>query len=133
MAAKTGLLRIVDRNFGGLAKGVGVARILGRIHITTVKIGNCVLPCSISVIDSDGVDFLLGLDMLKRHLIEIDLRKKVLRIGNEEIGFVPKEQNEDRSEILRSVERMGFSREKAEHALETTGWDIDAAIQLLTQ
>lgn len=53
-----------------------------------MKFGNSFFPVSLTVLDQNDVDFLFGLDMLKRHRCEISLRDNELRI---EVEVVPKE------------------------------------------
>lgn len=60
---------LIDTRFQGMAKGVGSAKILGKVHYTEVKIGQHYTACSITVLDSDDMEFLLGLDMLKKHQV----------------------------------------------------------------
>lgn len=88
LAEKCGLMRLIDPRFAGVAKGVGTAKILGRIHLVQMKMGNQFFPCSLTVLDQDGVEFLFGLDMLRRHQAMIDLKQNCLRIGDEEVHFL---------------------------------------------
>jgi hypothetical protein len=88
-AEKCQLLDLIDTRFEGMAVGVGTGKILGRIHIAQLKIQNHFFPCSITVMDSDGkglgdknMEFLLGLDMLKRHRCKIDLEVNSLVFSN---------------------------------------------------
>eukprot|EP01128_Nolandella_sp_AFSM9_P006985 TRINITY_DN3713_c0_g1_i1.p1 TRINITY_DN3713_c0_g1~~TRINITY_DN3713_c0_g1_i1.p1 ORF type:complete len:433 (-),score=72.33 TRINITY_DN3713_c0_g1_i1:178-1476(-) len=87
-ARKCNLLRLLDTRFRGVAAGVGTAKILGRIHIAPIQIGNSFFPTSFTVLEDQGIDFLLGLDFLKRHQCSIDLKANVLRIGVEEVPFL---------------------------------------------
>lgn len=87
LAESTGLTRLIDKRFVGEARGVGVGKILGRIHQAQIKIETQYVPCSFTVLDTH-VDLLLGLDMLKRHRACIDLSKDVLRIAGVETKFL---------------------------------------------
>ena len=91
-AESCGIMSLLDKAFGGTARGVGTSRILGRIHLAELTIGTNHLMCSFSVIESKGVDMLLGLDMLKRHQASIDLEKNVLRIAGQEVTFLPESE-----------------------------------------
>ena len=77
-AQKLNLLHLLDDRFQGMAKGVGTGKILGRIHIVELRIGSHIFPCSVTVLDNQDMDFLLGLDMLKRHRCQIDLGRNCL-------------------------------------------------------
>lgn len=63
------LSHLLDTRFSGVAIGVGQAKILGTLHYIPVQIGSRFLPCSISVVENLGPEFILGLDMLKRHQV----------------------------------------------------------------
>ncbi|XP_058805762.1 protein DDI1 homolog 2 isoform X2 [Phymastichus coffea] len=80
-AERCNIMRLVDSRWSGVAKGVGIQRIIGRIHMVEIQIGCDHLTTSFSVLEEQPMDMLLGLDMLKRHQCCIDLKKNVLIIG----------------------------------------------------
>ncbi|KAL9365965.1 hypothetical protein Peur_000046 [Populus x canadensis] len=93
-AERCGLLRLLDQRYKGIAHGVGQSEILGRIHVAPIKIGNIFYPCSFMVLDAPNMEFLFGLDMLRKHQCIIDLKENVLRMGGGEVS-VPFLQEKD--------------------------------------
>ncbi|XP_021740791.1 DNA damage-inducible protein 1-like [Chenopodium quinoa] len=90
-AERCGLLRLLDERYKGIARGVGQMEILGRIHVAHIKIGKVFYPCSFTVLDSDNMEFLFGLDMLRKHQCIIDLKENALKVGGGEVSvpFLP--------------------------------------------
>ncbi|CAH8267639.1 unnamed protein product [Arabidopsis lyrata] len=73
----------MDQRYKGIAHDVGQSEILGRIHVALIKIGNNFYPCSFVVLDSPNMEFLFGMDMLRKHQCTIDLNENVMTVGGE--------------------------------------------------
>ncbi|TIB63700.1 hypothetical protein E3P77_03423 [Wallemia ichthyophaga] len=109
------LMRLLDTRFQGIARGVGTAKILGRIHAAPMQIGDILLQCSFTVTEGSGVDLLFGLDMLKRHQAVIDLRQNAMIIQDIVIPFlaeheIPKNNHQDPAQ-LESAEGGGIAQQ----------------------
>ncbi|EEH50972.1 ubiquitin associated protein [Micromonas pusilla CCMP1545] len=81
-AIRLGLERLIDKRWRGVAKGVGTQKIIGRVHQAPITVAGSMMPCAITVLEKEqDMDFIFGLDMLRRHQCQIDLKDNVLRLG----------------------------------------------------
>lgn len=107
-------MRLIDVRFSGIARGVGTAKILGRVHSAPLKVADLHLPCAFTIMEvsansllllfsglnhSQGrdVDLLFGLDMLKAHQACIDLERDLLRIKGRTVAFLPEHELPDQA------------------------------------
>ena len=90
-AERLGIMRLVDTRFQGQAVGVGVGKIIGRVHAFNIEIGGRFFNCSFQVLEASDIELLFGLDMLKRHQCCIDLHRSKLSLsaGEIEVEFIP--------------------------------------------
>lgn len=98
LAEKCGISRLIDKRFRGEARGVGFAKIEGRVHSASLKIENSYFSCSFTIVPSPNVPMLLGLDMLRRFQAIIDLKQNKLIMGEAETIFLPESECPDISD-----------------------------------
>ncbi|GAU93255.1 hypothetical protein RvY_05221 [Ramazzottius varieornatus] len=131
---------LIDTRFQGVAVGVGTQNIVGKIHACQMSIGGAFFTVSFNVLEANNMQILLGLDMMKRHQMCIDLKRNVLVIGttNAEAPFLSEselpekggkngmvyEPNETEIQVLIG---MGFTRDAARTALSKHNGMVDAA------
>lgn len=84
-----GITKLIDTRYKGKAVGVGSCNIIGKIHALRISIGaESEITCSIQILDNDNMDFLFGLDNMKRHRCCVDLLNNELKF-NELVVSVP--------------------------------------------
>ncbi|GAV90395.1 ubiquitin domain-containing protein/UBA domain-containing protein/Asp_protease domain-containing protein [Cephalotus follicularis] len=131
-AERCGLLRLMDQRYKGIAHGVGQSEILGRIHVAPIKIGNMFYPCSFMVLDSPNMEFLFGLDMLRKHQCIIDLKENVLRVGGGEVS-VPFLQEKDIPSSFLDEERYSKQASSSGTSMEPGTTDENKNVPTGTQ
>ena len=70
----------IDARYAGRAIGVGSSDILGRINGLSMKIGPISFDGKVSILRDSRVDFLIGLDFLKRFNCEVSFKDRALRL-----------------------------------------------------
>ncbi|KAK4529669.1 hypothetical protein CCYA_CCYA02G0526 [Cyanidiococcus yangmingshanensis] len=91
-AERCGLSRLIDRRFHGTAIGLGQTRVVGRVHMALMEIDGEWFECSFTIVESQTLDLLLGLDMLRKHGMCIDLRANLLRVREHAVCFLTERQ-----------------------------------------
>ncbi|KAN0061894.1 DNA damage-inducible protein 1 [Thecaphora frezii] len=107
-AERCGIMRLLDTRFAGIARGVGTAKILGRVHSAQIQLGPTLfLPCSFTIMEGKGVEMLFGLDMLKRYQAAIDLAQNALVIQGNKIRFLDEHELPSEAKMEYGVDENG--------------------------
>lgn len=77
-----GLEKILDKHFSGVLKGVGEAKMLGRIHYVEIVLECGIYPCSFTVCSNNDLPAILGIDMMYNLGISLDFKKKKINFDN---------------------------------------------------
>jgi hypothetical protein len=142
-AERCGLGRLVDRRFRGTAIGLGQTQVVGRVHMALMEIDGEWYECSFTIVESQTLDLLLGLDMLRKHGMCIDLQANLLRVREHAVRFLTeRELAEERGQrklppqvdaeakVQRLVE-LGADVETAKMALEAANGNEELAASFL--
>ena len=110
LCTKCGLMNMVDKRFQGIARGVGASRIVGVIHAAQIKIMNKMIATKINVIENNEVGLVFGLDSLRAHRCNVDL--KINGLVFPDIGITAKFLSD--GEIKKLKEQKILDEENAE-------------------
>ena len=137
-AERAGLMPNVDKRHATTVMGVGVQQSLGRIWQLPLEAGGKFFVLSATVLESFSHDVLLGLDMMKRHRVTIDLGAFTINFGLENVR-IPFLSDHQLSELKRKkyasgireiCATLGTSEDQAFSLLERTGFDTKVAMDL---
>jgi DNA damage-inducible protein 1 len=106
----------IDRRFSGNAVGVGSSSIIGRVNHLPIRIGPISFSKPISILESSRVEFLIGLDILKRFNCEINIGDNVIKFYHNQnviripmlssVGINPKFSNDISGQSIEYKEEM---------------------------
>ncbi|RCN36697.1 UBA/TS-N domain protein [Ancylostoma caninum] len=147
-ARRCELSHLIDKRFTGTARGVGgTQKFVGKIHSCQVKVEDHYFPCNFDVMADREMDLLLGLNILKRHQCNINLKTNKLEMGDgtktsflseaeinshlEDLAGLDGSEFMVDSDLLSQAMNLGFSEEEAKAALKMTRNDLEAALQHL--
>jgi hypothetical protein len=115
----------IDACYGGRAVGVGVSEIIGRINNLPLRIGPVSFHNKISILKNSRVDFIIGLDFLRKHKCELSIMDNSLRIHvqnrNFRIPFVHDYYDEQLSHSLEQRESFNKGEYESDSEMEGSG------------
>lgn len=88
LAKELGIDYLIDHFCEGKLVGVGTKNMVGKIHYIDIEFGNFSLPCGFSIIDSNDLKIILGLNSMLSTGCVIDLQNKKMSFKNCEIKFL---------------------------------------------
>lgn len=93
-AKKCKLDKKIDKSHPGIAKGIGYQLILGDISNVKFQIENEILISNIFVSEEQPMEFIIGLDIIRKYQCQIDLKNNVFRlsINNIQTRFLRKDE-----------------------------------------
>ncbi|WVZ14091.1 hypothetical protein V8G54_011657 [Vigna mungo] len=92
-------------------------------------IGSIFYPCSFLVLDSPNMEFLFGLDMLRKHQCIIDLKESVLRVGGGEVSVAFLQEKDIPSRFLDEEKYAKEASGSGGHTI-TVLCDVSCALRL---
>ena len=114
LCKKCGLINMCDKRFHGIAKGVGSSRIVGVIHAAEIKILNKIIGTKINVIENNEVGFVFGLDSLRAHRCNVDLKQNGLVFPD--IGITAKFLSDGEISKMRQDKQLEKENDEIERA-----------------
>lgn len=88
LAKDLGVDYLIDHFCEGTLVGVGSKKMSGKIHYLDIQLGNFNLPCGFTIIDSDDIKIMLGLNSMLSLGCVLDLKNKKMIFNNYEVKFL---------------------------------------------
>lgn len=79
-AKRCRVMNLIDRKYSGRAVGVGSSEIIGRINNLQLRVGPITFQSRVAVLRESSVDFLIGMDFLRRFKCDLCLTEGVLKL-----------------------------------------------------
>ena len=114
LCIQCGLMNLVDKRFQGVARGVGSSRIVGVIHAAQIKIMNKMIATKINVIENNDVGLVFGLDSLRAHRCNVDLKQNGLVFPD--IGITAKFLSDGEIKKMKEQRQVDEENEEIERA-----------------